>query len=192
MGWKEPTYSLFLQRIGKCGAAHYTYICSTTNPKNKKLNNDVFALYLTEIQNKLADTWRIPTETIQDFSQIAIFEASLHSVWLQDKRDLAKEWLQLNYCMNMQDIHMEVQEWLEEWRIPTISKTMPGGQTRTQDGTTPAQQTSTNDASKKKNIEKGQEGGSSPIQKKTRTQKKSQRGSTQKLSCMELETRGVT
>jgi hypothetical protein len=47
-------------------------------------------------------------------------------MWLQAKRDPTKEWLQLKYCVTMQDIQMEVQEWPEEWRVPTIPKTVPG------------------------------------------------------------------
>jgi hypothetical protein len=53
VGWKEPVYSMFLQRVGKCGATRYTSLRSTTYPKTKKVNNDVFALYLSKIQNHL-------------------------------------------------------------------------------------------------------------------------------------------
>jgi hypothetical protein len=104
VGWKEPTYNMFLQRIGKCGTTRYTSLRSTTDPKEKKINNDVFSLYLSEIHNHLADTWRISPETIQEFGQIENFQASHHNMWVQAKRDPTKEWLQLSYCMTMQDI----------------------------------------------------------------------------------------
>jgi hypothetical protein len=74
----------------------YTSLRSTTDPKEKKINNDVFMLYLMEIQNRLADTWRISPETVQEFGQIENFQASRHSMWLQEKRDPTKEWLQLS------------------------------------------------------------------------------------------------
>jgi hypothetical protein len=64
MGWKEPTYNLFLPRMGKCGTTRYTSLRSTTNPKKKKLNSDIFMLYLTKIHNRLANTWRIPIEIV--------------------------------------------------------------------------------------------------------------------------------
>jgi hypothetical protein len=67
VGWKELTYSMFLQRVGKCSATRYTSLRSTTDPKVKKVKSDVFVLYLSEIQNHLADTWRISLETIQEF-----------------------------------------------------------------------------------------------------------------------------
>jgi hypothetical protein len=152
----------------------------------------MFMIYLTEIQNRVTKTWRIPIETIQEFGKIANFQASHHSMWLQAKRDPAKEWLQLKYCVTMQDIQMEVQEWLEEWRTPTIPKMVPGAQTRMQDRTVLAQQTGTNGARKKKNTAQGQEGGSSPIQKKTRMKKKSQCGSTQGPPHIEKTTRETT
>jgi hypothetical protein len=87
VGWKEPTYNVFLQRIGKCGVACYMSLQSTAEPKAKKINNDIFALYLTEIHNKLADTWIISPETIQEFGKIVNFQASRHSMWMQAKRD---------------------------------------------------------------------------------------------------------
>jgi hypothetical protein len=54
VGWKEPTYNMFLQRTGKCGTTRYTSLRSTTDPKEKKINNDVFTLYLMEIQNQVS------------------------------------------------------------------------------------------------------------------------------------------
>jgi hypothetical protein len=49
VGWKEPTYNLFLPRKGKYGATHYTSLRSTIDFKEKKINIDMFALYLMEI-----------------------------------------------------------------------------------------------------------------------------------------------
>jgi hypothetical protein len=67
MGWQEPTHTVFLPRTYKCGATRYTSLRSTTDPNEKKFNNDMFAQYLIEIENKLADTWRISPETVQEF-----------------------------------------------------------------------------------------------------------------------------
>jgi hypothetical protein len=138
------------------------------DPKKKKLNNDVFALYLTKIQNKLAYMWRIPTETVQEFAQIVNFQALRHSMWLQEKMDPTKEWLQLKYYMTMQDIHMEVQEWFEEWRIPTIPKTVLGGQTRTQDRTVPAYRHAQTMQEKRKILHKAKKGETIPYRRKPR------------------------
>jgi hypothetical protein len=58
---------MFLQKIGMCGATCYTYLRRTTYPKENKINNDVFDLYFSEIQNRLVETWRTSLETIQEF-----------------------------------------------------------------------------------------------------------------------------
>jgi hypothetical protein len=83
-------------------------------------------------------------------------------MWLQEKRDPTKEWLQLSYCVMMQDIQMEVKEWPEEWKVPMIPKTVPTVQTQTQDRTVPTQQTGRNGASKKEEDTQGPSGGKQP------------------------------
>jgi hypothetical protein len=85
-----------------------------------------------EIQNKLADTWRISPQTVHEFGQKENFQASLHSMWLQEKRDLTKEWLQLSYCAMMQDIQMEVKEWPKKWKVSMIPTIAPAVQTQMQ------------------------------------------------------------
>jgi hypothetical protein len=84
---------MFLPRMGKCGAKRYTSLRSIADPKNKKLNNDMFMIYLKEIQNRFAETWRIPIENFQEFGQIVNFQGLRHSMWLQAKRDTTKKWL---------------------------------------------------------------------------------------------------
>jgi hypothetical protein len=64
MGWQEPTYNLFLSRTGKCGATCYTSLHSTTDPKKKKLNSNMFNIYLKEIQNRVTERWIIPIENV--------------------------------------------------------------------------------------------------------------------------------
>jgi hypothetical protein len=141
VGWKELAYTMFLPRIGKCGATRYMSLRSTPDPRAKKFNNDMFSQYLTKIQNNLEDTWRITLEAVQEFGQIVNFQVSHHNMWVQAKKDPTKEWLQLKYCMMMHEIQMEFHEWPKEWRVPTIPKTVPGEQTRTQDRTVLAQRT---------------------------------------------------
>jgi hypothetical protein len=76
------------------------------------------------------DTWRISLETFQEYGQIMNFRASFHNMWLQAKKDLTKEWLQLKYCVTTHDIHMEAQECLEEWKVPEIPREMTTIQTQ--------------------------------------------------------------
>jgi hypothetical protein len=65
IGWHEPTYTMFLTRTGKCGTTHYTSLRSIAYPKLNKFNNNMFAQYLTDIQNSMTETWRISLEIVQ-------------------------------------------------------------------------------------------------------------------------------
>jgi hypothetical protein len=59
VGWKEPTYNVFLQRTRKFGASRYMSIQITIDTNENKINSDVFSLYLTNIQSMLEDTWHM-------------------------------------------------------------------------------------------------------------------------------------
>jgi hypothetical protein len=183
IGWKEPVYSKYLERPGKCGTTRYISLRSSADPKRKKTNTDIFVRYFTEIQDLIADTWHISPETVQEFGQVANFRETRHSLWLQEKRDKAKEWLQLNYCVMTEEIQREVQEWPKEWKVPVIPTTVPSPQTQTQGRPAPTHQIGTNGARTKKRSMQGQEGGSTPAKKKPRTHNKPPRGPTQAPPC---------
>jgi hypothetical protein len=51
----------------KCGSTRYISLCSSADPKRKKTNTYIFVRYFTEMQDLIADTWRITPETVQDF-----------------------------------------------------------------------------------------------------------------------------
>jgi hypothetical protein len=113
-------------------------------------------------------------------------------MWLQEKKDTTKEWLKLKYYVTIQDIQMEVQEWLEEWKVPEIPREMPIVQIQMQGITFPAQQIGVNGASLKKKTTIGTMGEINSIQKKIRTQNKSQHGPTQGPMGIERAPRGPT
>jgi hypothetical protein len=82
VGWKESVYNMFLQILGKCGTTWYTSLRRTIDPKKNKVNNDEFAVYLLEIQDHLANMWRISPETVQEFGHIVNFHAMCLNMWL--------------------------------------------------------------------------------------------------------------
>jgi hypothetical protein len=71
------------------------------------------------------DTWRISLENFQEYGQIENFHTSCHDMWLQEKKDTTKEWLHMKYYVMTQKIHMEVQDYLEEWKVPDIPRETP-------------------------------------------------------------------
>jgi hypothetical protein len=143
--WLERTG---LQQVygetGKCGTTRYISLRSSADPKRKKKNTYIFVRYFIEMQDLIADTWRITPETVQEFGQVSNFRETCHSLWMQAKGDKAKEWLQLNYCVMQEEIQREVQEWPEEWKVPKIPTTVPRSQTQMQGRPAPTHQTGTN------------------------------------------------
>jgi hypothetical protein len=93
-----------MERPGKCGATRYVSLRSNVDPKIKKTNTDIFAGYFAEMQDLIADTWPITPKIVQDFGQVSNFRATRHSLWVQEKADKAKEWLQLSYCITQEEI----------------------------------------------------------------------------------------
>jgi hypothetical protein len=49
-GWKEPNFSSFLDRKGKCYASRYESLWQAKDNKNQRENNKVFVMLLEEIQ----------------------------------------------------------------------------------------------------------------------------------------------
>jgi hypothetical protein len=64
IGWGEPKYNGFYQRLGKCHATKYTTLWHTSDPKKMKENSSMFAMLFDEMQEKLDNTWRIPPELV--------------------------------------------------------------------------------------------------------------------------------
>jgi hypothetical protein len=43
-------------------------------------------------------------------------------MWIQARQDPAKQWLQMRYCITEGDIDMVINEWPDEWKIPSITQ----------------------------------------------------------------------
>jgi hypothetical protein len=59
----------------------------------------MFAMMFDEMQENTDNTWIIPQKMVSENQGISCFKASKHNMWIQDKRDPKKEWLQLRYCV---------------------------------------------------------------------------------------------
>jgi hypothetical protein len=66
VGWGEPKYNGFYPRLGKCHTTKYTKLWHTSNAKQRKENANIFAMYYDEMQEKIANTWRIPPEMVEE------------------------------------------------------------------------------------------------------------------------------
>jgi hypothetical protein len=54
----------------------YESLWHTTVTKDRKENTNIFKTYFEEIQEKVAETWRIPPEVVEEYKMIANFKAS--------------------------------------------------------------------------------------------------------------------
>jgi hypothetical protein len=52
--------------------------------------------------------------------------ARRQAMWIQPRKDPYKQWLQMHYCITKGDIDMIINEWPDEWRIPTIPREVLG------------------------------------------------------------------
>jgi hypothetical protein len=82
VGWGEPKYNAFYQRIGKSRATKYTTLWYTSDPKKRKEISIIFSMLFDEMQEKLANTWRIPPKVVKEHQIIDKFQASRHNMWI--------------------------------------------------------------------------------------------------------------
>ena len=61
------------------------------------------------------------------YQGIEKFRATWHDMWIQVCRDLEKESLQLQFCINAKKVEMEMRDWQDDWNIQVITKEMPKG-----------------------------------------------------------------
>jgi hypothetical protein len=56
-----------------------------------------FSRNFAEIQESITNTWRITLKVVAQFKDITKFKAFKHNMWMQERKDLEKKWLQLRY-----------------------------------------------------------------------------------------------
>jgi hypothetical protein len=71
MGWRESPYSYFCEWIGRCHATRYMSLGRKSDPKHRSTNMGTFAKYFTEIQESIANTWRITPDVVAQYNEIA-------------------------------------------------------------------------------------------------------------------------
>jgi hypothetical protein len=59
---------------------------------------------------------------VRENQGIANFQASRHNIWIHDKRDPKKEWMQLRYCVTREEVQWVMKDCPEECKVHAISK----------------------------------------------------------------------
>jgi hypothetical protein len=91
------------------------------------MNGDIFEGYLHNLQETITNIWRITSHDVENYQRITNFKATRHVMWIQVRKDPNKKWLQLCYFIMEGDIKMAIKDWEEEWRIPVLTRDIPGG-----------------------------------------------------------------
>jgi hypothetical protein len=68
------------------------------------VNSSIFCMYIQEIQEKIADTWRVSPEVVKENEGITNFKASSHNIWIQARRDPNKTWLNMQYFIITKEV----------------------------------------------------------------------------------------
>jgi hypothetical protein len=121
IGWKEPNYSSFSTRPKPYHGARYSSCGAASDSKNIKVNETIFEGYLKDIQDIIANTWRVTPEAITQYQGISNFKATRHVIWIQAQKDPENQWLQLRYYIMEADIEMTINDWEDDWRIPVLT-----------------------------------------------------------------------
>jgi hypothetical protein len=82
----------------------YMELQHTLDVKERKTNSSIFYMYYDDMWENIDNTWRIPPEVVRSNQGITYFKAFRHNMWIKAKRDPTKEWLQLRYCVIVEEM----------------------------------------------------------------------------------------
>jgi hypothetical protein len=74
-------------------------------------------MYIKEMQEKIADTWRISPKVVKEHEEIANFKASRHNIWVQAIRYPKKTWLRMHYCITTKEFQWVLAKWHDQWKV---------------------------------------------------------------------------
>jgi hypothetical protein len=94
--WEKPNILMFFERKGRCGATIYETMQHNEDAKHRKSNSSIFGMYIQEMSEKIADTWRISFEVVKEHEGIEKFKESIHNTWIQARKHGSDELLHNN------------------------------------------------------------------------------------------------
>jgi hypothetical protein len=127
MGWQELKYAFFTTRTKPNHGVRYLSLGIASDTRNRKMNATIFEGYLHDLQETIANLWRITPQVVAYYQGIANFKATRHAMWIQAQKDPNKKWLQMHYCITEGDIEMAIKDWEDDWRIPVLTRDIPAG-----------------------------------------------------------------
>jgi hypothetical protein len=81
-------------------------------PQEKKC--ELFVGYYNNLEESIANTWRVTPEVVMQYQGIANFRAMCHNMWIQTRMDPTKEWLQLHFYIKEEEVEVEMGDWKDD------------------------------------------------------------------------------
>jgi hypothetical protein len=81
--WKESQYTYFCELTSRYRVVQYTSLRSTSDSKSRSENESMFSWYYNDLQESIANTWRITPKVVAQYRDIANFKVTKHTVWIQ-------------------------------------------------------------------------------------------------------------
>jgi hypothetical protein len=79
-------------------------------------------MFLEDMQQNIANVWRIPIALVQENEGIVNFKSSRHHMWIQARRDIKKKWLEMRYFTLHEEVYRIMKEWPTQWKAPVTQK----------------------------------------------------------------------
>jgi hypothetical protein len=111
VGWKEPKFSYFVDRKGKCYAVRYETLWQAKDNKNQQENNTVFSMFLEDMQQKTTNVWRIPIEVVQENEGISSLRHPNITCGSRPQGTRRKSGWKCRYCASREEVDWIVKDW---------------------------------------------------------------------------------
>jgi hypothetical protein len=80
------------------------------------------ACILRRCRKNIAETWRISPGVVKEIEGISNFKASRHNMWIQERRDPKKKWLNMKYYITVEEVQWVIGEFPDQWKVPVAEK----------------------------------------------------------------------
>jgi hypothetical protein len=82
MGWKELKYVSFATKTKPNHGVIYLLLDAASDARHKNMNTSIFKGYLHDLQETIANLWRITLQAVAYYRDIANFKATRHAMWI--------------------------------------------------------------------------------------------------------------
>jgi hypothetical protein len=87
MRWREPRYVTFCTKAKPNQGKRYLLLRATSNASHKRMNGSIFEGYLHDLEEAISKMWTITPEAVAWYKDIANFQATQNTMWIQVRED---------------------------------------------------------------------------------------------------------